>query len=267
MDGRRAVSLIFENAILMASAALRGGGVPLQTWTPMKRSTLARACLVTGMATLSLQSTSVAGDDFKPIFNGENLSNWEGDRRYWSVSGGVIRGETSLARMATSNTFLIWRGGLVKDFDLRLKVRIRNGNSGVQYRSQDLGKHVVAGYQAEVDNSPGKAGFLYQEKGRKFLALVGEKVEIDEAQKPKVIGQLADKKELIAQRYYREKEWNEYRILARGNRLAHYLNGVQVVDVLDNDPKGRSLEGILALQIHCGPPMLVEFKDILLKSL
>ena len=96
---------------------------------------------------------------------------------------------------------------------------------------------------------------------------LGEKVEIDEQQKPKVIGQLADRKELIAKGYYKEKDWNDYRILARGNHLEHYLNGVKVVDVLDNDPKGRSLEGILALQIHAGPPMLVEFKDILLKPL
>jgi hypothetical protein len=233
----------------------------------MKHSTLARVCPVLGMAMLFVHGALAADEDFKPIFNGRNLANWEGDPRFWSVSGGAIRGETSLDRMATTNTFLIWRGGVVRDFDLRLKVRIRNGNSGVQYRSRDLGKHTVAGYQVEIDNSPGKSGFLYQEKGRKFLALVGEKVEIGEAQKPKVVGQLADKKELIAKRYYKEKEWNDYRILARGNRLEHYLNGVQVVDVLDNDPKGRSLEGVLALQIHCGPPMLVEFKDILLKPL
>jgi hypothetical protein len=233
----------------------------------MNRSTFARACLVAGMAALSLNGATAEDEDFKPIFNGKNLANWDGDLRFWSVNGGVIRGETSLGQMATSNTFLIWRGGTLKDFDLRLKVRMRNGNSGVQYRSTDLGKYVVAGYQAEIDNTPGKAGFLYQERGRKFLALVGEKVEIDEAQKPRVVGQIADKKELIAKRYYKEKEWNDYRIIARGNHIAHYLNGVQVVDVLDNDPKGRSLEGVLALQIHCGPPMLVEFKDILLKSL
>ena len=208
-----------------------------------------------------------AESDFKPIFNGHDLTNWEGDPRFWSASEGVIRGETSLSRMPISNTFLIWRGGVLKDFELKLKVRLRNGNSGVQYRSQDLGKHVVSGYQAEVDNAPGKSGFLYQEKGRKFLALVGEKVEINDAQKPIVVGQLADKKELIARGYYKEKDWNEYRIVARGNHLAHYLNGVQVVDVLDNDPKGRSLEGVLALQIHVGPPMLVEFKDILFKPL
>jgi len=233
----------------------------------MKRSTLVRVC-VAALAALVIGRTAQSADpDFRPIFNGRDLTGWDGDPRFWSVSGGTIRGETSLERMALSNTFLIWRGGMLKDFDLKLKVRIRNGNSGVQYRSQDLGKHVVAGYQAEVDNTPGKSGFLYQERGRKFLALVGEKVEIDEQQKPKVIGQLADRKELIAKGYYKEKDWNDYRILARGNHLEHYLNGIQVVDVLDNDPKGRSLEGILALQIHCGPPMLVEFKDILLKPL
>lgn len=233
----------------------------------MKRSTLACVWLAAGMAALSTRGAFAGDADFKPIFNGRDLAGWDGDARFWSVSGGAIRGETSLEHMALSNTFLIWRGGVLKDFELKLKVRMRNGNSGVQYRSQDLGKHVVSGYQAEIDNTPGKSGFLYQEKGRKFLALVGEKVEIGAEQKPKVVGQLADKKELIAARYYKEKEWNDYRIVARGNHLAHYLNGVQVVDVLDNDPRGRSLEGVLALQIHCGPPMLVEFKDILLKPL
>ena len=212
-------------------------------------------------------SSALAAEDFKPIFNGKDLTDWDGDLRLWSVTDGAIRGETKLDRMTTTNTFLIWRGGVLKDFELKLKVRIRNGNSGIQYRSQDLGKHVVSGYQAEVDNAPGKAGFLYHEKGRKHLVLVGEKVEIDETQKPKVVGQLADKKELIAKGYYKPKDWNDYRIVARGNRIAHYLNGVQVVDLLDNDPKGRSLEGVLALQIHVGPPMLVEFKDILLKPL
>jgi len=226
---------------------------------PRLRSVLAVA--------LFCASGALAADDFKPIFNGKDLTDWDGNPRLWSVTDGAIRGETTLERMTTTNTFLIWRGGVLKDFELKLKVRIRNGNSGIQYRSQDLGKHVVSGYQAEVDNAPGKAGFLYHEKGRKFLALIGEKVEIDETQKPKVVGQLADKKELVAKGYYKPKDWNDYRIVARGNHLAHYLNGVQVIDLLDNDPKGRSLEGVLALQIHVGPPMLVEFKDILLKAL
>ena len=164
-------------------------------------------------------------------------------------------------------TFLIWRGSVLKDFELKLKVRLRNGNSGVQYRSRDLGKWSVAGYQVELDNGPGKSGFLYEERGRKFLALVGEKVEIDVQQKPNVVGLLARRKDLVASHYYKSQDWNEYRIVARGNHLQHFINGVQTVDVVDNDSKGRSLEGILALQIHVGPPMLVEFKDIFLKNL
>ena len=92
-------------------------------------------------------------------------------------------------------------------------------------------------------------------------------MEIDAQQKSLVVGQLAEKKDLIARDYYRAKNWNDYRIVARGNHLEHYINSIQTVDVLDDDSKGRSLEGILALQIHAGPPMLVEFKDILLKDL
>jgi hypothetical protein len=201
------------------------------------------------------------------IFNGRNLEHWDGDPRFWSVSDGAIRGETSLARMPATNTFLIWRGGTLRDFELRMKVRLRNGNSGVQYRSRDLGQWNVSGYQVELDNGPGKSGFLYEERGRKFLALVGEKVKIDEQEKPLVLGMLAAPKELVASHYYKAQDWNEYRIIARGNHLQHFINGVQTVDVVDNDSKGRSLEGILALQIHVGPPMLVEFKDIFLKNL
>lgn len=233
----------------------------------MFRSRTSRVFLAMEMALFLWAAIGRAEGDGKPIFNGRDLENWDGDRRFWSVANGAIRGETSLECMPAANTFLIWRGGTLKDFELRLKVRLRNGNSGVQYRSRDIGKWTVAGYQVELDNGAGKSGFLYEERGRKFLALVGEKVEVDPQQKPKVLGLLAPKKELVASRYYKPQEWNDYRIVARGNHLEHFINGVQTVDVVDNDPKGRSLEGVLALQIHVGPPMLVEFKDIFLKNL
>jgi len=204
--------------------------------------------------------------EFKPIFNGRDLAGWEGNPKFWSVRDGAIRGETSLGVMTVENTFLIWRGGTLKDFQLKLKVRIRNGNSGVQYRARDLGKWIVAGYQAEIDNAKGKSGFLYEERGRKSLALIGEKVELDEGEKPRVTGQLAGRKELIAQGYYKARDWNDYLIVAKGNRLEHFINGTKVIDVTDHDAKRRALEGLLALQIHAGPPMLVEFKDILLQT-
>jgi hypothetical protein len=208
-----------------------------------------------------------AADGFEAIFNGRDLSGWDGDPRFWTAKAGVIRGETTLQALPTGNTFLIWRGGVVKDFELKLKFRIQNGNSGVQYRSRDLGKWVVSGYQAEIENKQGKVGFLYHEKGRKYLANVGEVVEVQTDGKPKVVGQLASKQDFIAKGYYKEKEWNEYRIVARGSHLEHWLNGFKTIELTDNDPAGRSLEGILALQIHRGPPMVVEFRDIQLKNL
>lgn len=209
---------------------------------------------------------AAAEPEFKPIFNGRDLTGWEGDPRLWTVRDGAIRGETALGFMAVENTFLIWRGGLAKDFQLKLKVRLRNGNSGIQYRARKLRPWVIAGYQAEIDNAPGKSGFLYEERGRKFLALVGEKVEIDAGGKPRVTGQLATKKELLAAAYYRPRDWNDYLISAKGSHLEHFVNGRKIIDVTDHDPKSRALDGLLALQIHVGPPMLVEFKDILLQT-
>ncbi|MDQ3624235.1 MAG: DUF1080 domain-containing protein [Verrucomicrobiota bacterium] len=220
------------------------------------------------LALLSTTRLLGADADFKPIFNGKDLANWEGDSRLWSVKDGAIRGETALPdKMTIGNTFLIWRGGVLKDFELKVKFRIQNGNSGIQYRSKELPKWVVSGYQAEIENKQGKVGFLYHEKGRKYLANVGEIVAIGEDGKPKVVGQIAPKEDYIKKGYYKEKDWNEYVIIGRGNHLEHSLNGFKTIELTDNDPAGRALEGILALQIHAGPPMVVEFKDILLKNL
>jgi hypothetical protein len=216
---------------------------------------------------LVLSGLTAFAAEFEPIFNGRDLTGWDGDPRLWSVTDGAIRGETTLQTLPKGNTFLLWRGGVLKDFELKFKFRLQNGNSGVQYRSKDLGHWVVAGYQAEIENKQGKVGFLYEEKGRKYLVNVGEKVEATPDHKLKVVGSLGDKKrDFIAKGYYREKAWNEYRIVCRGNQVQHFLNGFQTIDLTDNDPV-RFPEGVLAFQIHAGPPMLVEFKEILLKAL
>jgi len=204
------------------------------------------------------------------IFNGKDLDGWEGHPGLWSVRDGAIRGETTPQNVAKGNTFLIWKGGTVADFELRLSFRIEKGNSGIQYRSKQVpsnnpdNKWVVAGYQAEVENTPGKVGFLYHEKGRGYLCNVGEKVVVDEGGKKQVVGTLGDKAAIGAT--YRKGDWNDYVIIAKGNHLQHFLNGIQTIDLVDNDPKGRAMEGIVALQIHAGPPMWVEFRDIRLKQ-
>jgi len=204
---------------------------------------------------------------FVRIFNGKDLVGWDGDPRLWSVRDGAIRGQTTKENPAYGNTFCIWRGGKLKNFILKIKFRIHNGNSGIQYRSHDLGKWRVGGYQAEVENKPGKVGFLYHERGRGWMVNVGDIVVVDKKGNKPVVGKVADRDALIKAGYYKNKDWNEYTIIARGSHLVHILNGYQTIEMLDNDPNGRAMQGILALQLHSGPPMTVEFKDIRIKHL
>ncbi|MDZ4817945.1 MAG: DUF1080 domain-containing protein [Planctomycetota bacterium] len=209
--------------------------------------------------------------NMQPLFKGDSLEGWDGDPRLWSVKDGVVRGETTKENVAHGNTFLIWQDGKLKDFDLRLSFRIKGGNAGVQYRAKHVpeqnkdNKWIIEGYQAEVEDTPGKAGFLYDERGRGYLCNVGEKVTVGPGEKPKVVGSLGDKDAIGAT--YNKSDWNDYVIIARGNHIQHFLNGVQTVDIIDNDPEKAELEGVLAFQIHAGPPMVVEYKDVRLKEL
>jgi hypothetical protein len=219
------------------------------------------------------------GDDgYVSIFNGKDLAGWDG-LEFWSVKDGMIRGETTKERPTRGNTFLIYRGGkekgLLKNFALKLKFRIQNGNSGVQFRSfvkdPKRNKHRVAGYQAEVQNKAGKVGFLYDEARRGWLVNVGDMMEINPSEdgkkiKKEVVSKVSDVKGLIASKYYTNKEWNEYEIICRGNHIAMYLNGYPTVELIDNDKKNRTMEGHVCLQIHAGPPMIVDFKDIKIKK-
>jgi hypothetical protein len=204
---------------------------------------------------------------FTPLFNGKDLTGWEGDPRLWSAQEGAIRGETTAEKVAAQNTFLIWKGGAPKDFVLKLKFRIRDGNSGVQYRSKEMGNWKVSGYQAEVENAPGKVGFLYDEAARGWLVNVGDTMTIAADGTKQVTGKTADKDALIKAGYYKDKDWNQYTITARGRHLVHQLNGYTTMELTDLDAKGFAAAGILALQIHAGPPMRVEFKEIQLKEM
>ncbi|MBN1846037.1 MAG: DUF1080 domain-containing protein, partial [Sedimentisphaerales bacterium] len=160
---------------------------------------------------------------------------------------------------------------------LKIKFRLENGNSGIQYRSREFQKWRICGYQAEVENTPGKVGFLYHEGGRGWLVNVGDFMVIDEKSNKNVVGKVSDVEALKKAGYYRNQDWNEYTIIARGNHLVHYLNGYPTMELIDdgrpvntqdtNDRNGALTEGVLALQLHAGPPMTVEFKDIRIKKL
>jgi len=213
----------------------------------------------------------------RKIFNGKDLSGWNGDPRLWSVKDGAIRGETTPENRAKGNTFLIWKGGQLKDFELRLSFRCNaTNNSGIQYRSKHItgknprNKWVVRGYQHEIRNQnklPSVAGFIYDEGGaaggRGRMCLVGEKAIWTEAGKKKVTDRLIDADGY--QRLFNLNDWNDVVIIAKGNRLEHYLNGRLIVDCTDRHPRALR-EGILAFQLHAGKPMWVEFKNIRLKQ-
>ena len=225
---------------------------------------LTLALIGSAMSTVA-RATDEGG--FVTIFNGKDLTGWDSDPRLWSVRDGAIHGETTPENPAHGNTFCIWREGKLQNFVLKVQFRIQNGNSGIQYRAREVEKWVIAGYQAEVANNPGRVGFLYDEKSRGRMVNVGDIMLVTKEGKKEVLGPIADQKALIEAGYYKEKDWNEYTIVGRGNHVMHYLNGFQTVEMIDEDPKGRALEGLLALQIHAGPPMVVEFKNIRVKHL
>lgn len=202
----------------------------------------------------------------KSLFDGKTLDGWEGNPDFWSVQDGAITGHTTKEKPTSGNTFLIWKGGKVGDFELNLKFRIDGGNSGIQYRSKDFGKFVVGGYQADFDDAGGYTGILYEERGtRGIMGARGKKTVYGEDGKKTVTAGETPEKEILDS--YKKKDWNEYTIIAKGNHLIHKVNGKVSVDVTDGDASKSVAEGILALQLHAGPPMTVQFKDIQLKVL
>jgi len=208
---------------------------------------------------------------FLRIFNGKDLTGWEGNPKLWSVKDGAITGQTTAEHPTKGNTFLIWTNGTVADFELRCSFKVTPGNakgfanSGIQYRSKvlDPANWVVGGYQADMEAGPTYSGILYEERMRGILALRGEKVVWDKDGKKHVLGSLGDAKEIGAA--IKTGEWNEYVIIAKGNHLQQFINGKQTVDVTDDDETKRALDGVLALQLHAGPPMTVQFKNLRLR--
>ncbi|MEA2735549.1 MAG: hypothetical protein QOE14_2000 [Humisphaera sp.] len=208
-----------------------------------------------------------AAGEVKELFNGKTLDGWDGDPAYWSVEDGVITGRTTPEKKLKHNNFLIWKGGTLKDFELRVKYKIANGNSGVQYRSTDDGDHRVSGYQADIvggDNDK-FSGILYEENRRGILAQRGQKVVIDAEGKKNVVGSVGESDEIA--KAIKKGDWNEYTITAKGNHLTQQINGVTTVDVIDEQTAKAAREGILALQMHVGDPMVIQFKDIKLTEL
>jgi uncharacterized protein (TIGR03067 family) len=214
-----------------------------------------------------------AESGFVNLCNGRDLSGWNGNPRLWSVQDGVITGKTTADNPLKGNTFLIWTNGTVGDFELRLSYKIVPNNdagfanSGVQYRSKvlDPANWVVGGYQADMEAGDKFTGILYEERmTRGIMAERGEKVVWGKDCKKEVVGSLGKSEDLQAA--IKKGDWNQYVVIAQGSHLQHFVNGKQTVDVVDDCEAQRVASGVLALQLHAGQPMTVQFKDIQLKQ-
>ncbi|MCA9262926.1 MAG: DUF1080 domain-containing protein, partial [Planctomycetales bacterium] len=202
-------------------------------------------------------------EGFVRVFDGKSLQQWAGDRKYWSVQDGALTGKTDGSLMM--NHFITWTPSTIRNFDLRVKVRVTaGGNSGLQYRGTsrpDLGLDIVTGYQCDVvADNPNYNGMLYEERGRRILSHTGERVIVDTVGQPWVVEQLPVQE-------FAPNQWHDFRVLVQGNHHRHWIDGVMTADLLDFDEKNRTLEGVLAVQVHVGPAMTIQYKDFRIKHL
>jgi hypothetical protein len=212
--------------------------------------------------------TPITGDEagFERIFDERTLNGWEGDPTYWRVENGALVGEVTPATLLKRNSFIVWRGGTTKDFELKLEVRVSaQGNSGVNYRSIEVPETpwAMKGYQFDLDGPDRYTGNLYEERGRTFMAVRGQVTHAIPGGIRQIIGSTGTLPELQA--FTKRDDWNEVHIIARGNVLVHLLNGRTTCVLVDDDAELRRMEGLLGVQVHVGPPMKVEYRNIRLK--
>ncbi len=208
--------------------------------------------------------STAAEPEFETIFDGKTLQGWSGDSKLWSVADGAITGVTTDEAPLEYNKFLIWDGE-VENFHLRAKVRlIGNSNSGIQYRSVHLkeeGEFVVGGYQCDIHPKASNNGMLYHERGRGIVATHGQKVVVDEEGNKWITGETGPVQQIQLE------DWNTFEIIAVGNKLIHKLNGKVCAEIIDHHVEGRLMKGVIAFQVHRGPAMRVQVKDVELKRL
>jgi len=216
-------------------------------------------------------------DGFVQLFDGKTLNGWEGDTTYWRMDNGILVGETTPSTPPLkSNTFLIWKDGKPADFELITEFRITShGNSGVNYRSEEVEDvpFALRGYQADIDGMNNYTGQNYEERRRTTLAYRGQKVAIPTSEQGEVknnawtamvvVDSLGSSDSLKA--VIKNEDWNECHLIVKGNRLQHFINGVLMSDVTDEDTVNQRLDGLLGFQIHVGPPMKVEYRNSRIK--
>ncbi|MEM0895592.1 MAG: DUF1080 domain-containing protein [Verrucomicrobiota bacterium] len=241
------------------------------------------------IATLTLLASTFAhAGDWQPLFDGKTLEGWDGNPKFWTVKDGAITGTTTEANPTDGNTFIIFTGENkdktpveFSDFELKFEYRIEGHNSGMQYRSfkleGDNDGWRVGGYQADFDAKKQWAGTNYGEKFRGILAKRGEKAVITGTNSVQTkrgvrvtatteVEPIGDPGKL-AEKIKDAPAWNEMHIIAKGNDLQQKINGVLMSHIIDNDKENARDSGLIALQLHGGPPMVVQIRNVQNKEL
>ncbi len=229
--------------------------------------------LITILFVTALSFQAIAEEKgFEKIFDGKTLKGWDGNPKFWSVKDGAITGQTTKDNPTKGNTFIIWKGGTTKNFILELEYKITGGNSGIQYRSFKKGGENdgwrIGGYQADFEAGDRYSGICYGEAFRGILSDRGFHTTLslnDKGKLQKKAEKFGDSKEIG--KAIKKGEWNKYRIVAERFHFVHYINGVKTTVLVDNDEKARRPDGLLALQLHQGPAMTVQFRNIRIKNL
>ena len=197
------------------------------------------------------------------------FQDWDGDPKFWRVENGVIIGESSPEKVVNPNTFIIWKGGAPGDFELKAELKMSAGNSGIQYRSKMLppgpNGHAwrIGGYQMDLDFANQYPGHNYEEAGRAFLTNRGTISYIAPDGTKSTIGTLETAEMLKAT--FKPGDWNQFHLIARGGTLIHIVNGHVTAITVDDDLKNRSMGGLIGFQLHTGPPMKLEIRNVAIK--
>ena len=226
-----------------------------------------RAVLGTAMllATLAIAG---AGPTTNPagavsLFNGKDLTGWDGAPGWWTVEDGALTAESTPTKPCKECNYLIWKGGQPADFELTCDFKLSSSaNSGIQIRSETRPNWDTYGYQADMTGDGNLVGYVYHHK-RGLIAARGEKVTIA-ADGKKEVQKIGDSAELL--KSFKKEDWNKYKIVCRGPDITLYVNGVLMCQITDNDASTAARSGIIALQMHPGPPMKVQFKNLELLS-
>lgn len=225
-------------------------------------------CLISGARAQAQQFPEPKEEEgFRPIFNGKNFDGWTYDPVYWKVENGVMTGVVTEATLLKNNSFIFWTEEQPADFELKMDFKVSaKGNSGINYRSSIFPDvpFALKGYQLDIDGEKRWMGQNYEERGRTFLALRGQLTLVEDNVKPYVTGSAGSPEELGA--LIKDDEWNEAHVIARGHTLIHLINGRVMSIVVDRDLTNRTGKGYIGMQVHVGPPMKIEFRNIRLKK-